>query len=136
MCPALVHDPVQGVRSGALSSTPPCTSSSSSPLTPDSQTRELPALPCCKALLLCPHRTSRCFPLLTPRGIFLLTPEALLCPPGPQQLLRVLIPVRAVPADVAVIGAPDMVWGQRVSAVVKLRQGHMLSVRDLKEWAR
>lgn len=74
--------------------------------------------------------------MLTPRGIFLLTPEALLCPPGPQQLLRVLIPVRAVPADVAVIGAPDMVWGQRVSAVVKLRQGHMLSVRDLKEWAR
>lgn len=38
--------------------------------------------------------------------------------------------------DVAVIGAPDMVWGQRVSAVVKLRRGEMLSVRDLKEWAR
>ncbi|XP_066050867.1 malonate--CoA ligase ACSF3, mitochondrial [Chamaea fasciata] len=38
--------------------------------------------------------------------------------------------------DVAVIGPPDMVWGQRVSAVVKLRKGHMLSVRDLKEWAR
>ncbi|KAM7011289.1 malonate--CoA ligase ACSF3, mitochondrial [Passerculus sandwichensis] len=38
--------------------------------------------------------------------------------------------------DVAVIGPPDVVWGQRVSAVVKLRQGQMLSVRDLKDWAR
>ncbi|NXI53339.1 ACSF3 synthetase, partial [Chloroceryle aenea] len=38
--------------------------------------------------------------------------------------------------DVAVIGPPDMVWGQRVSAVVQLRQGEMLSVKDLKEWAR
>ncbi|NWY66289.1 ACSF3 synthetase, partial [Erithacus rubecula] len=38
--------------------------------------------------------------------------------------------------DVAVLGAPDMVWGQRVSAVVKLRRGQMLSVRDLKDWAR
>ncbi|XP_077041099.1 malonate--CoA ligase ACSF3, mitochondrial isoform X5 [Agelaius phoeniceus] len=38
--------------------------------------------------------------------------------------------------DVAVIGPPDVVWGQRVSAVVKLRQGRMLSVRDLKDWAR
>lgn len=51
-------------------------------------------------------------------------------------MLRVLTPARVVPADVAVIGPPDMVWGQRVSAVVKLRKGHMLSVRDLKEWAR
>ncbi|XP_064243413.1 malonate--CoA ligase ACSF3, mitochondrial isoform X4 [Passer domesticus] len=38
--------------------------------------------------------------------------------------------------DVAVIGPPDAVWGQRVSAVVKLRRGEMLSVRDLKDWAR
>ncbi|XP_054054161.1 malonate--CoA ligase ACSF3, mitochondrial isoform X3 [Rissa tridactyla] len=38
--------------------------------------------------------------------------------------------------DVAVIGPPDMVWGQRVSAVVQLRKGKMLSVKDLKDWAR
>ena len=29
-----------------------------------------------------------------------------------------------------------MVWGQRVSAVVQLRKGEMLSVKDLKDWAR
>ncbi|XP_069072999.1 malonate--CoA ligase ACSF3, mitochondrial [Pleurodeles waltl] len=39
-------------------------------------------------------------------------------------------------ADVAVIGAPDMAWGQKVTAVVKLRQGEQLSLRELKEWAR
>ncbi|KAM6353218.1 malonate--CoA ligase ACSF3, mitochondrial isoform 3-T3 [Alca torda] len=38
--------------------------------------------------------------------------------------------------DVAVIGPLDMVWGQRVSAVVQLRKGKMLSVKDLKDWAR
>ncbi|XP_040185547.1 malonate--CoA ligase ACSF3, mitochondrial [Rana temporaria] len=38
--------------------------------------------------------------------------------------------------DVAVIGAPDAVWGQRVSAVVKLRDGHTLSLNELKHWAR
>ncbi|XP_065601380.1 malonate--CoA ligase ACSF3, mitochondrial isoform X1 [Cyrtonyx montezumae] len=39
-------------------------------------------------------------------------------------------------SDVAVIGPPDVVWGQRVSAVVQLRRGEMLSVKELKEWAR
>ncbi|XP_048648451.1 malonate--CoA ligase ACSF3, mitochondrial isoform X2 [Marmota marmota marmota] len=39
-------------------------------------------------------------------------------------------------ADVAVIGIPDVTWGQRVTAVVTLREGHSLSLRDLKEWAR
>ncbi|KAL6082903.1 hypothetical protein STEG23_002597, partial [Scotinomys teguina] len=38
--------------------------------------------------------------------------------------------------DVAVIGVPDMTWGQRVTAVVALQEGHSLSHRDLKEWAR
>ncbi|XP_057242543.1 malonate--CoA ligase ACSF3, mitochondrial isoform X1 [Malurus melanocephalus] len=38
--------------------------------------------------------------------------------------------------DVAVIGPRDMVWGQRVSAVVQLRKGEMLSVKELKDWAR
>ncbi|XP_077610250.1 malonate--CoA ligase ACSF3, mitochondrial isoform X2 [Crocuta crocuta] len=38
--------------------------------------------------------------------------------------------------DVAVIGVPDMTWGQRVAAVVTLQEGHSLSHRELKEWAR
>ncbi|KAM3918491.1 malonate--CoA ligase ACSF3, mitochondrial isoform 1-T2 [Leptodactylus fuscus] len=38
--------------------------------------------------------------------------------------------------DVAVIGAPDATWGQRVSAIVKLRDGHTLSLKELKEWGR
>ncbi|KAM4613968.1 malonate--CoA ligase ACSF3, mitochondrial isoform 1-T2 [Discoglossus pictus] len=38
--------------------------------------------------------------------------------------------------DVAVIGAPDLTWGQRVAAIVKLRDGHVLSLKELKEWAR
>ncbi|XP_051830731.1 malonate--CoA ligase ACSF3, mitochondrial isoform X1 [Antechinus flavipes] len=38
--------------------------------------------------------------------------------------------------DVAVIGVPDMTWGQRIAAVVKLREGQSLSCKDLKEWAR
>lgn len=38
--------------------------------------------------------------------------------------------------DVAVIGVPDMTWGQRVTAVVALQEGHSLSHGDLKEWAR
>ncbi|XP_072321429.1 malonate--CoA ligase ACSF3, mitochondrial [Eucyclogobius newberryi] len=38
--------------------------------------------------------------------------------------------------DVAVIGAPDAVWGQKVTAVVQLRQGKNLTLSDLKIWAR
>ncbi|OCT57380.1 hypothetical protein XELAEV_18003580mg [Xenopus laevis] len=38
--------------------------------------------------------------------------------------------------DVAVIGAPDVTWDQRVAAIVKLRDGHSLSFQELKEWAR
>ncbi|KAM6430645.1 malonate--CoA ligase ACSF3, mitochondrial isoform 2-T5 [Liasis olivaceus] len=39
-------------------------------------------------------------------------------------------------ADVAVIGAPDIVWGQKVSAVVELHKGQELTLQDLKKWAR
>ncbi|XP_069822151.1 malonate--CoA ligase ACSF3, mitochondrial [Dendropsophus ebraccatus] len=38
--------------------------------------------------------------------------------------------------DVAVIGAPDATWGQRVSAIVKLREGHKLTLKELKDWGR
>lgn len=46
------------------------------------------------------------------------------------------IPPSASSTDVAVIGVPDMTWGQRVTAVVTLQEGHSLSHRELKEWAR
>ncbi|XP_071973554.1 malonate--CoA ligase ACSF3, mitochondrial isoform X2 [Engystomops pustulosus] len=39
-------------------------------------------------------------------------------------------------SDVAVIGAPDAAWGQRVSAIVKMRDGHTLSLKELKAWGR
>lgn len=55
-------------------------------------------------------------------------------PPGPARTPH--LESCALSADVAVIGPPDMVWGQRVSAVVQLRRGEMLSVTALKEWAR
>uniref|UniRef100_A0A8C5KVG0 Malonate--CoA ligase ACSF3, mitochondrial n=1 Tax=Jaculus jaculus TaxID=51337 RepID=A0A8C5KVG0_JACJA len=38
--------------------------------------------------------------------------------------------------DVAVIGVPDVTWGQRITAVVTLQEGCSLSHRELKEWAR
>ncbi|XP_048042332.1 malonate--CoA ligase ACSF3, mitochondrial isoform X1 [Megalobrama amblycephala] len=38
--------------------------------------------------------------------------------------------------DVAVIGAPDAVWGQKVTAVVQLRKGTTMSLSQLKAWAR
>ncbi|MBN3299433.1 ACSF3 synthetase, partial [Amia calva] len=38
--------------------------------------------------------------------------------------------------DVAVIGAPDATWGQRVTAVVQLREGRSLSLQELKIWGR
>lgn len=95
---------------------------------------------------------SRCFPVLTSHGIFLhalLFPAhrccwhlpAVLSPSSTPLLTPEMAQVSqaessALSADVAVIGPPDMVWGQRVSAVVQLRKGKMLSVKDLKDWAR
>ncbi|KAG7473583.1 hypothetical protein MATL_G00097370 [Megalops atlanticus] len=38
--------------------------------------------------------------------------------------------------DVAVIGARDAVWGQKVTAVVQLKQGKNLTLQELKNWAR
>lgn len=38
--------------------------------------------------------------------------------------------------DVAVIGAPDATWGQKVTAVVQLRKGQSLTLNELKIWAR
>lgn len=38
--------------------------------------------------------------------------------------------------DVAVIGAPDAVWGQRVTAVVQLKKGTHLTLSELKIWGR
>uniref|UniRef100_A0A8C5E1R4 Acyl-CoA synthetase family member 3, mitochondrial n=1 Tax=Gouania willdenowi TaxID=441366 RepID=A0A8C5E1R4_GOUWI len=38
--------------------------------------------------------------------------------------------------DVAVVGAPDATWGQKVIAVVQLRKGRSLTLSELKSWAR
>ncbi|XP_054626808.1 malonate--CoA ligase ACSF3, mitochondrial [Dunckerocampus dactyliophorus] len=38
--------------------------------------------------------------------------------------------------DVTVIGAPDATWGQKVTAVVQLKEGQSLTLSDLKTWAR
>ncbi|KAI9531847.1 Acyl-CoA synthetase member 3, mitochondrial [Dissostichus eleginoides] len=38
--------------------------------------------------------------------------------------------------DVAVIGAADATWGQRVTAVVQLRKGRSMTLSELKTWAR
>ncbi|XP_044061821.1 malonate--CoA ligase ACSF3, mitochondrial isoform X1 [Siniperca chuatsi] len=38
--------------------------------------------------------------------------------------------------DVAVIGAPDATWGQKVTAVVQLKKGQSMTLPQLKTWAR
>ncbi|XP_034534592.1 malonate--CoA ligase ACSF3, mitochondrial [Notolabrus celidotus] len=38
--------------------------------------------------------------------------------------------------DVAVIGAPDAIWGAKVTAVVQLKEGRSMSLPELKIWAR
>ncbi|KAL1007152.1 hypothetical protein UPYG_G00082730 [Umbra pygmaea] len=38
--------------------------------------------------------------------------------------------------DVAVIGAPDATWGQKVTAVVQLKRGQNMTLSELKTWAR
>lgn len=38
--------------------------------------------------------------------------------------------------DVAVIGAPDATWGQKVTAVVQVKKGKTMTLSDLKIWAR
>ncbi|XP_053275683.1 malonate--CoA ligase ACSF3, mitochondrial [Pleuronectes platessa] len=38
--------------------------------------------------------------------------------------------------DVAVVGAPDAVWGQKVTAVVQLKKGQSMTLPELKTWAR
>ncbi|TSK20068.1 Acyl-CoA synthetase family member 3, mitochondrial [Bagarius yarrelli] len=39
-------------------------------------------------------------------------------------------------ADVAVIGAPDSTWGQKVVAVVQMKNGKTITLSELKAWAR
>lgn len=38
--------------------------------------------------------------------------------------------------DVAVIGAPDATWGQKVTAVVQLKKGRRMNLPELKIWSR
>ena len=39
-------------------------------------------------------------------------------------------------SECVVVGLPDITWGQRVAAVVVLKEGRELSLDSLKEWAR
>lgn len=39
-------------------------------------------------------------------------------------------------ADVAVIGVPDAVWGQKVTAVVQMKKEQTMTLTELKNWAR
>ncbi|KAL8559726.1 hypothetical protein ACOMHN_002259 [Nucella lapillus] len=39
-------------------------------------------------------------------------------------------------SDCTVVGLPDLTWGQRVAAVVVLKQGEQLTLDGLKSWAR
>uniref|UniRef100_A0A4X2M0D6 Acyl-CoA synthetase family member 3 n=1 Tax=Vombatus ursinus TaxID=29139 RepID=A0A4X2M0D6_VOMUR len=54
----------------------------------------------------------------------------------PEETKSAFTPDGWFKTDVAVIGVPDMTWGQRITAVVKLREGQSLSCKDLKEWSR
>ena len=38
--------------------------------------------------------------------------------------------------DVAVVGLPDVTWGQKVAAVIVTKPGCLLDLKMLKEWAR
>ncbi len=39
-------------------------------------------------------------------------------------------------AEVAVVGVPDLEWGERVTACVALRNGHALELDELRAWAK
>lgn len=38
-------------------------------------------------------------------------------------------------ADIAVVGLPDLTWGQKVAAVVVLHPNKSLDIEELKSWA-
>jgi acyl-CoA synthetase (AMP-forming)/AMP-acid ligase II len=54
---------------------------------------------------------------------------------APAEVEDVLLRHPAV-LDVAVVGLPDEVWGQRVAAVVTLRPGGAATAEDLRDWSR
>jgi malonyl-CoA/methylmalonyl-CoA synthetase len=39
-------------------------------------------------------------------------------------------------ADCAIVGEPDEEWGERIAALVELREGHTLALDDLQSWIR
>lgn len=53
----------------------------------------------------------------------------------PSEVENVLARHPAI-AEVAVIGVPDEVWGDRVCAVVRLHDGHTLTVEELRTWSK
>jgi fatty-acyl-CoA synthase len=52
----------------------------------------------------------------------------------PAEVESVLFAHDAI-AEVAVIGLPDEKWGEAVTAVVALNDGHTLTIEDLREFA-
>ena len=38
--------------------------------------------------------------------------------------------------DCAVVGLPDLTWGQKVAAVLVLKEGTQMSLQELREWSR
>ncbi|RMF21940.1 MAG: long-chain fatty acid--CoA ligase, partial [Deltaproteobacteria bacterium] len=54
---------------------------------------------------------------------------------SPGEIEDTLLEHEAV-ADCAVVGVPDVQWGEAVAAVVVLREGRSASVEELQEWVR
>jgi acyl-CoA synthetase (AMP-forming)/AMP-acid ligase II len=54
---------------------------------------------------------------------------------APAEIEEVLLAHPAV-SEACVVGLPDIEWGQRITAVVVLREGHAVSVEELREHVR
>lgn len=53
----------------------------------------------------------------------------------PTEVENVLIRHRAI-AEIAVVGVPDEIWGERVCAVARLHPGMALTLDELRQWAK
>lgn len=58
------------------------------------------------------------------------------CITAQEKLLNLHMLASCHLADVAVIGVPDAVWGQKVTAVVQMTKEQTMTLTELKNWAR